>query len=80
VATAVLGGDEELDDVQESTAMMTVCGAEILASCNDERGRLEFCRAPVSTERRLAPELQRDLAMELLPGVSGDQGGTGGEA
>jgi hypothetical protein len=76
----VLGGDEGLNDAQESTAMTTVCGAEILASCNDERGQLEFSRTPVSTERRLAPELQRDLAMEILPGVSGGQGGTGGEA
>jgi hypothetical protein len=57
MAVAVPGGDEELDDVQESTAMMTVCGAGALASCNDERRRLEISRAPVSTERLLAPEL-----------------------
>jgi hypothetical protein len=36
VAAAVPGGDEEIDDVQESSAMMTVCGAGVLASCNDE--------------------------------------------
>jgi hypothetical protein len=59
--------------------MMTVCGAGALASCNDERRWLEISRASASTERLLALELQRDLAMQLLPGVSGDHSRTGGE-
>jgi hypothetical protein len=37
----VLGGDEVLDGVQESTAMTTVCSEISKVSCNDGDGRLE---------------------------------------
>jgi hypothetical protein len=47
VAAAVPDGDEELDDVQESSAMMTVCGAGVLASYNDKKWRLELSAAAV---------------------------------
>jgi hypothetical protein len=61
VAAAVPGGDEELDDVQESSAMMTVCGAGVLASCNDEKQRLELSAAVVrSRARRNASRTERD--------------------
>jgi hypothetical protein len=37
MAAVVPGGDEELDNVQESSVMTTVCGAGVLASCNDKK-------------------------------------------
>jgi hypothetical protein len=41
----VFGGDGVLDEVQECTAMMMVCGVGDLASCNDERRWLEVSSA-----------------------------------
>jgi hypothetical protein len=61
VAAAVPGGDEELDDVQESSAMTTVCGAGVLASCNNEKRWLEFSAAVMrSRARRNASCTERD--------------------
>jgi hypothetical protein len=57
----VPGGDEELDDVQESSVMTMVCGAGVLASCNDEKWWLEFSAVAVrSRARRNASRTERD--------------------
>jgi hypothetical protein len=59
-AATVPGGDEELDDVQGSSAMTMVCGAGVLASCNDEKRRLELSAAAVrSRARRNASRIER---------------------
>jgi hypothetical protein len=61
VAAAVPGGDEELDDVQESSVMTTVCGAGVLASCNDKKRQLELSVAAMrSRARRNASRIERD--------------------
>jgi hypothetical protein len=61
VAAAVPSGDEELDDVQESSAMMMVCGAGVLASCNDEKRWLELSAVAVMSRAwRNASRTERD--------------------
>jgi hypothetical protein len=51
VLPVVFGGDGVLDEVQECTAMMKVCGVGALASYNDGRRWLKLASLRVSSGR-----------------------------
>jgi hypothetical protein len=76
----VFGGDGVLDEVQECTAMTTVCGVGALASCNDGRRWLELASLWVSSRREGDRPGGGDLGCGVPIGGSGHRGASGGEA